>query len=73
MTKLERFITPVSPECASNGSATWKEIERGDLETTIKSVSNGFRIGADGELYCADCGVKAIMGKTLSRSEMKWN
>jgi hypothetical protein len=69
MTKREQFVTPVTcPECALNGSATWKE--RGNLETTIESVSDGFRSGADGEIFCAHCGVKAIKGKTLSRSEM---
>ena len=70
--KRERFVTPVTcPQCALNGSANWEESELGDLETTIKSVSDGFRIGRDTEIYCADCGVKAIVGQTLSRSEMK--
>jgi len=72
MTKRELFITPVTcPECALNGSATWQESDRGDLETIVKGVTHGFRIGPDGEIYCADCGVKAITGKTLSRSETK--
>ena len=72
MAKRERFVTPVTcPECALNGSATWEESERGDLETIIKKVSNGFRNGPSGEIYCASCGVKAIVGKTLSRSERK--
>jgi len=70
--KRERFVTPVTcPQCALNGSATWEESERGDLETTMKSVSDGFRIDRGTEIYCADCGVKAIVGRTLSRSEMK--
>jgi hypothetical protein len=71
--KRERFTTPVTcPECALNGSANWEESERGDLETTIKSVSDGFRIERSGtETYCAECGVKAKIGKSLSRSEMK--
>ena len=69
MAKRERFVTPVTcPECALNGSAT---CERGDLETRIKSVSDGFTIGPGGnEINCAECGVKATAGKTLSRSEM---
>jgi hypothetical protein len=72
MAKRERFVTPVTcPECALNGSATWEESERGDLQTAMKSVSHGFRIGLDGEIFCAECGVKAVAGKTLSRSEMK--
>jgi hypothetical protein len=71
--KRERFTTPVTcPECALNGYATWEESERGDLVTTIKSVSDGFRIERNGtETYCAECGVKAKIGKSLSRSEMK--
>jgi Zn ribbon nucleic-acid-binding protein len=69
MTKREQFVTPVTcPECALNGSATWKE--RGDLETTIEGVSEGFKDSPEGEIFCVHCGVKAIMGKTLSRSEM---
>lgn len=72
MTKRERFVTPVTcPQCALNGSATWEESERGDLETIIKSVSDGFRIDRGTEIYCANCGVKAIVGRSLSRSEMK--
>jgi ribosomal protein S26 len=71
--KRERFTTPVTcPECALNGSAIWEESERRDLETTIKSISDGFRIERSGtEIYCAECGVKAKIGKSLSRSEMK--
>jgi hypothetical protein len=69
MTKHERFVTPVTcPECALNGAATWEE--RGDLETVIQSLSDGFRIDPDGEIFCAGCGVKAVKGKTLCRSEI---
>jgi hypothetical protein len=72
MAKRERFVTPVTcPECALNGFVTWEERERGDLETITKSLSDGFRIDDDGEIYCANCGVKAIVGKSLSRSDMK--
>ena len=72
MVKRERFVTHVTcPQCALNGSATWEEDESRNLETTIKSLSHGFKIGPDMEIYCADCGVKATIGRTLSRSEMK--
>jgi hypothetical protein len=72
MAKRERFVTSVTcPECALNGSATWEENESGNLETTIKSLSDGFRIGPATEIHCANCGVKARIGRTLSRSEMK--
>jgi hypothetical protein len=71
-TKREHFVTPVTcPECALNGSATWEESKRGDLETTIKSISDGFGIDRGTEIYCADCGVKANIGRTLKQSEMK--
>jgi hypothetical protein len=60
VTKRERFVTAVTcPECALNGSATWEENESENLETTIKSLSHGFRIGPDNEIVCAECGVKA--------------
>jgi len=72
MAKRERFVTPVTcPECALNGSATWEENESGDLETIIKNVSDGFRTHLDNEIHCVNCGVKAIAGRTSSRSEMK--
>ncbi len=72
MTKRERFVTPLTcPQCALNGSATWEESERGDLETVIKSLSEGFRVDRGQEIYCTSCGVKAIVGRSLSRSEMK--
>jgi len=68
MTKRERFVTPVTcPECALNGWATWGE--HGDLQTIVKGLSDGFRTSPGGEIYCAECGVKANKGKTLSRSE----
>ena len=60
MVKLERFVTSVTrPECARNCSATWEEDESGNLETTIKSLSRGFRIAPGDEILCASCGVKA--------------
>jgi len=72
MAKRERFVTNVTcPECALNGSATWEENESGNLETTIKSLSQGFRIGPGTEVHCVNCGVKALIGRTLSRCEMK--
>jgi hypothetical protein len=72
MAKREHFVTAVTcPECALNGSAAWEEDAGGHLETTIKSLSDGFKMGPDGEIYCTECGVKANIGRTLSRSEMK--
>jgi hypothetical protein len=70
--KRERFVTPVTcPQCARNGSATWEESERRDLDTTITSLTDGFKLDGGTEIYCAECGVKATTGKTLCRSEMK--
>jgi hypothetical protein len=69
--KREQFITPVTcPQCARNGSAAWEEDERRNLQTRIKSISHGFMVGPGTEIYCDDCGVKAIFGRTLSRSEL---
>jgi hypothetical protein len=60
MVKRERFVTSVTcPVCALNGSATWIENESGNLETTIWSLSNGFRICPGNEVRCFDCGVTA--------------
>ena len=70
MAKRERFVTNVTcPQCALNGSATWEENASRNLETTINSVSQGFRIGPGTEIHCTNCGVKAFIGRTLSRSE----
>jgi hypothetical protein len=45
LVKRERFVTSVTcPVCALNGSATWVENESVNLETTIWSLSYGFRI-----------------------------
>lgn len=72
MGKRERFVTPVTcPECALNGSASWEEDEKENLETTVKALSPGFRLDPDGEIICAECGVKARIGRTLSRTEKK--
>jgi hypothetical protein len=62
--KLTEYTHP-----AGGWGATWEE--RGDLQTTIEGLSAGFRSGADGEIFCGSCGVKAVVGKTLSRSETK--
>jgi hypothetical protein len=60
MHKREQFVTSVTcPECALNGTATWEENESENLETTITSLSDGFRIGPDDEIICAEFGVKA--------------
>jgi Zn ribbon nucleic-acid-binding protein len=60
MVKRERFVTSVTcPVCALNGSVTWVENERGNLETTIGSLSLGFRTCPGNEVRCIDCGVTA--------------
>src|ERR1700733_8591852 len=64
------FITHVTcPECALNGSATWEEDEKGNLEATVRILSPGFTVGPGSEIDCVECGVKAQIGQTLSRSE----
>jgi hypothetical protein len=70
--KREHFVTNVTcPECALNGFALWEEDERENLETTVKTLSPGFRVGPDSEIHCTECGVKARIGRTLSRSERR--
>ena len=70
MAKREHFTTPLTcPECALNGSATWEEDEKGNLETTVKLLSPGFRVGPHSKIHCAECGVQAQTGQTLARSE----
>jgi hypothetical protein len=70
MAKGERFITNVlCPECGQSGSATWERDECAivsgrDVGTTLESVSEGFRAGTGGEIYCTNCGVEAISGRT---------
>ena len=72
MGKREYFVTPLTcPECALNGSATWEEDDKGNLETTIKILPPGFTAVSDSEIRCAECGVKAQVGQTLSRSEKR--
>jgi hypothetical protein len=58
--KRERFVMSVRcPVCALDGSATWEENAKENLDMTIKSLSHGFRISADNEIRCANCGVNA--------------
>jgi hypothetical protein len=69
--KRERFVTSVTcPECALTGSATWEENQSGNLETTVKSLSHGFRIGPDNEIICAECGVKARISGIASGTKL---
>jgi len=59
MAKRERLVTPVTcPECALNGSATWEESERGNLETTIKTISDGFRSTLKGSFIAPSAELK---------------
>ena len=56
--------------CALIGTATWEENESGNLETTIKSLSDGFKIAPGTEILCANCGVKArIIGITVDAKQ----
>ena len=67
MAKRERFTTSINcPECRKTGTATWEENENsvysaGDLGTTLKGVSEGFRTSG-GSGYCVICGEKATGG-----------
>ena len=69
MAKSEPFITVVTcPECGRTGTATWEQdenpVDTDDAGPLLKSVSDGFRSGSESEIYCVDCGVEAITGRT---------
>jgi Zn ribbon nucleic-acid-binding protein len=67
MAKREPFPAAIKcPQCKRTGTAWWEEYENpvyagGDLGTTLKNVSAGFRKSSN-EAYCDDCDVKAIGG-----------
>jgi hypothetical protein len=68
MPKPDHFMTVVTcPECGRTGTATWEENENSDdadTATVLKNVSNGFRSDSDVAIYCIDCVVNAIVGRT---------
>jgi hypothetical protein len=53
MTKPELITVVTCPECGQTG----------DGETLLRSVSDGFRTGPDGEISSVDCGVEVITGQ----------
>lgn len=64
----ERFIAyVVCPKCGQKGAAVWEENEdpvfqRGDWNTALTRVSEGFRVVAAGKIFCAACDVEAGVG-----------
>jgi len=65
----ERFIAyVVCPSCKNKGAAVWEENEdpvfqRGEWSTTLTRVSEGFRPGRAGQIFCAACEVEAVVGQ----------
>ena len=64
----ERFIAyVVCPKCEQKGAAVWEENEdpvfqRGEWTTTLTRVSEGFRPGSAGQIFCAVCQIEATVG-----------
>jgi uncharacterized Zn finger protein (UPF0148 family) len=66
----ERFIAYVTcPKCQQKGAAVWEENDNpvyqgGEWGTTLTRVSEGFRPGPAGQIFCAVCDVAAVVGKS---------
>jgi uncharacterized Zn finger protein (UPF0148 family) len=65
----ERFVAyVVCPKCGQTGAAVWEKSEdpvwrRGEWDTTVTRVSEGFRPGRAGQIFCAVCEVEAVVGQ----------
>jgi hypothetical protein len=71
MGKAEQFISVVTcPECGRTGTATWEKDENpnasqdDDEGMLLEGVSDGFRFDLDSKIYCVDCGVEAMTGRS---------
>ena len=65
----ERFIAyVVCPQCGQKGAAVWEQhddpvYQGGRWDTTLTRVSEGFRPGEDGKIFCALCNAEAAVGR----------
>jgi len=65
----ERFIAyVVCPRCKNRGAAVWEEsddpvYQRGEWSTTLTRVSEGFRPGPAGQIFCAACDTEVVVGR----------
>jgi hypothetical protein len=65
----ERFIANVvCPRCKQKGAAIWEQNEdpvfqRGEWSTTLTRVSEGFRPGPGGKIFCDACGIAVEVGQ----------
>jgi uncharacterized Zn finger protein (UPF0148 family) len=58
----------VCPKCGKKGAAVWEEADDpvyqcGGWGTTLIRVSEGFRLGQAGQIFCAACDVEAVVGQ----------
>jgi uncharacterized Zn finger protein (UPF0148 family) len=64
----ERFIAyVVCPTCGQKGAAVWEENEDpvyqgGQWGTTLTRVSEGFRVGRAGKIFCTVCAIEVSVG-----------
>lgn len=69
----ERFIAyVVCPDCQRKGAAVWEQnddpvYQRGEWSTTLTRVSEGFRPGPAGQIFCTECNVEAVVDRSLPR------
>ncbi len=69
----ERFVAYVAcPKCGRKGAAVWEENEDpvyqgGEWRATLTRVSEGFRSGPAGQIFCAVCNVEASVGENPMR------
>lgn len=67
MPQRELFIAYITcPQCHRQGAATWQESEdpvyhRGGWSTTLTRVSEGFRAGPTGKIFCVDCNIEVVV------------
>lgn len=67
MPQRERFIAYiVCPQCHRKGAATWQESEdpvyhKGEWGTTLTRVSEGFRPGPTGKIFCTECNIEVVV------------
>ena len=60
------------PKCLRSGSSKWQENENpvhhgGRLDEAFLGASDGFSRLPDGDIACAECGVKTVPGRAPDR------
>lgn len=74
MPRRERFIAYiVCPKCEREGAAIWEESEepvyrRGEWDTTLTRVSDGFVTGRKGKILCLACNVEVVVRQNRKKT-----